>query len=96
MKLYNAGLSPNALRVRAVASELGIPLELIEVNLRDPEDKAEKLLRWNPNGKVPVLIDGDFVLWESRAINVYLASLKPEAGLFPAEPKRRASRRCGT
>jgi glutathione S-transferase len=90
MKLYNAGLSPNALRVRVVANELGIELELIEVNLRDAAAKREALLPVNPNTKVPVLVDGDFVLWESRAINGYLASLRPEAGLYPAEPKRRA------
>ena len=37
-----------------------------------------------------MLVDGDFVLWESRAIIAWLASLKPEAGLYPADPKRRA------
>ena len=90
MKLYNAGLSPNALRVRAVANELGIELELVDVNLRDAKAKVETLLPYNPNTKVPVLVDGDFVLWESRAINAYLAGLKPEAGLYPADPKARA------
>ena len=89
MKLYNADLSPNALRVRAVANELGIELELVDVNLRDAKEKVETLLPWNPNTKVPVLVDGDFVLWESRAIIAYLASLRPEAGLYPADPKRR-------
>jgi glutathione S-transferase len=90
MRLYNAGLSPNALRVRAVANELGIELDLVEVDLRDAKAKVETLLPRNPNAKVPVLVDGDFVLWESRAIIAWLASLKPEAGLYPADPKRRA------
>ena len=90
MRLYNAGLSPNALRVRAVANELGIALELVDVNLGDAKAKVETLLPWNPNAKVPVLVDGDFVLWESRAIIAWLASLKPEAGLYPADPRRRA------
>jgi glutathione S-transferase len=81
MRLYNAGLSPNALRVRAVANELGIELDLVEVDLRDAKAKVETLLPRNPNAKVPVLVDGDFVLWESRAIIAWLASLKPEAGL---------------
>jgi glutathione S-transferase len=90
MKLYNADLSPNALRVRAVASELGIDLEIIDVDLRKGENKSEAYLAMNPNGKVPVLVDGDFVLWESRAINAYLASLRPEAGLYPADAMKRA------
>ena len=44
----------------------------------------------NPNAKVPVLVDDDFVLWESRAINAYLASLKSEQGLYPEDPRKRA------
>jgi glutathione S-transferase len=91
VRLYNAGLSPNCLRVRAVANELGIALELMEVDLRDAEARRSALLALNPNAKVPVLVDGGFVLWESRAINGYLASLKPEAGLYPADAKRRAT-----
>jgi glutathione S-transferase len=90
MKLYNSNFSPNALRVRAVAAELGIDLEIIEVDFRKGEHKAASYLELNPNGKVPVLVDGDFVLWESRAINGYLASLKPEHGLYPDDAKRRA------
>ena len=88
MKLYNLDLSPNALRVRAVANELGIELEMINLDMRKGENKANSYLAMNPNGKVPVLVDGDFVLWESRAINAYLASLKGK--LYPKDPKKRA------
>jgi len=90
MKLYNASLSPNALRVRAVARELGIELEIVDVDLRKGENKTASYLAMNPNGKVPVLVDDDLVLWESRAINAYLASLRPERGLYPADLKKRA------
>lgn len=90
MRLYNANFSPNALRVRAVALELGTDLEIIEVDVFKGDNRAGEFLRRNPNAKVPVLEDGDFVLWESRAICAYLASLKPDAGLLPADPKARA------
>ena len=86
MKLYNANLSPNAMRVRAVANELGIALEVIDVDLRSGGNRTKEFLALNPNGKVPVLVDGDFVLWESRAINAYLATTKPEHGLYPPTP----------
>lgn len=90
MKLYNANLSPNCLRVRAVAHELEIELEMIEIDLRAGGTKAEAFLALNANGKVPVLVDGDFTLWESRAITAYLAALAPERGLIPDDPRARA------
>jgi len=90
MKLYTLGMSPNALRVRAVVYELGLDVEMAEVDFRNPEAKNATLVPLNPNSKVPVLVDGDFVLWESRAINAYLASRKPESGLYPDDAKRRA------
>lgn len=90
MRLYNANLSLNALRVRAVASELGIDLEIVEVDIRKGDTRTEDFLAKNPNAKVPVLEDGDFVLWETRAICGYLAALKPKAGLYPADLKARA------
>lgn len=90
MKLYNADLSPNALRVRAVAFELDIDLEIIDVDVFKGGTKTEEYLALNPNGKVPVLVDGDFILWESRAINVYLAGVKPERNLYPEDLKSRA------
>ena len=90
MKLYNANFSPNCLRVRAVAQELGIDLEIIEVDIRAGENKSDEFLTLNANAKVPILVDGEFVLWESRAINSYLASHRPDYGLYPDDAKRRA------
>ena len=86
LKLYNANLSPNAFRVRAVTRETGI-----ELDFRKGEHKSASYLAINPNGKVPVLVDGDFVLWESRAINAYLAGLRSAYGLYPADPRQRAT-----
>ncbi|WP_172300232.1 glutathione S-transferase family protein [Pseudoruegeria sp. HB172150] len=90
MKLYNADLSPNALRVRAVINELDLPVEVVQVDLRSRANKAPEFMEKHPMGKVPVLEDGDFRLWESRAILSYLSALKPEAGLYPDDPKKRA------
>lgn len=89
MKLYNVDASPNCFRVRAVINELGLTVELIDVNLRAP--RTEDFLAVSPGGKVPGFVDDDgFSLFESRAINNYLASKRPERGLFPDDPKRRA------
>jgi len=90
MKLYNADLSPNCLRVRAAIQELTLPVELIDVDLR-ASPKPPALLAVNPNGKVPAFVDDDgFTLYESRAISQYLANKLPERDLYPADDKRRA------
>lgn len=90
MKIYNGNFSPNALRVRAVALELGLDFEIVEVNVMGGENKSEDYLAINPNGKVPALDDDGLILWESRAITSYLASKKPEAGLYPDDIAKRA------
>src|SRR5262249_44646614 len=74
VKLYHFPSSPNCLKVRAVAYELGLELELATVNIFRGESRSPAFEALNPNGLVPVLIDGDFVLWESNAILTYLAS----------------------
>jgi glutathione S-transferase len=90
MKLYDAPMSPNSRVPRLIASEVGIPLDLALVEFSKGDHKKASFLAINPNGKVPVLQDGNFILWESSAIAVYLASQKPSAGLAPATPKERA------
>ena len=90
MKLYHNPLSPNDRRVRLAAAVLGIPLEEKLVDFSKGEHKSAEYLALNPNGAVPTLVDGDFVLTESRAIMQYLASKKPESGLLPRDEAARA------
>jgi glutathione S-transferase len=89
MKLYDFAFSPNSRKVRAVAYELGVALEPIHVDLLTGEQRAPAHLALNPNGRVPVLVDDDFVLWESTAIIRYLASKKGGA-LLPATARGQA------
>ena len=89
MKLYNANLSPNCPRVRAVANELGLELDIVDVDLKAGEHKRDAYVAVNPNGKVPVLEDNGVVLWESHAINAYLASKDPQHRLYPDEIQAR-------
>jgi glutathione S-transferase len=53
--------------------EIGVPYEAVPMSLKNKDHKQADFLRMNPNGKVPVLKDGDFAIWESMAINFYLA-----------------------
>jgi len=90
MKLYHNPLSPNVRRVRLTAAVLGLKLDEHVVDFRQGEHKSATYLALNPNGAVPTLVDGDFVLTESRAIMQYLAAQKPESGLLPRDEKLRA------
>jgi glutathione S-transferase len=87
MKLYTNLFSPNARKVHAVANELGIELDTHTVDLRAGEQRTPEYLALNPNGKVPTLVDGDTVLWESNAIICYLAG-KGDTELWPKSAKR--------
>jgi glutathione S-transferase len=89
MKLYGFPPSPNTRKVQAVAAHLDIPLELEFVNLAKGEARTAEFLLINPGGRTPVLVDGDFTLWESNAIMQYLASKKKNA-LWPDDARARA------
>jgi glutathione S-transferase len=90
MKLYTFASSPNCWKVLALARELALPVETIRVDLFKGEAKSPAFLAKNPNGRVPVLEDGGFLLWESNAILAYLAGRQPVPSLLPAEPRERA------
>jgi glutathione S-transferase len=90
MKLYDFAFSPNSRKVRAVAYELGIPLDHHQVDLLKGGQHTPAFLALNPNGRVPVLVDGDFVLWESTAILRYLAA-KRGGALVPTSAVEQAN-----
>jgi glutathione S-transferase len=90
MKIYLNKLSPNVRRVTLTAAALGLELEEHVVDFAKGQHKSPEYTKMNPNGAVPTLVDGDFVLTESRAIMQYLASKKPESGLLPKDEAARA------
>jgi glutathione S-transferase len=86
MKLYGTSnnKSFNTLKLRVALAEAGASYELVPVDLDKGDQKHPDFLRINPHGKVPVLVDGDFVLPESDAILWYIGETYPEAKLLPA------------
>ena len=64
--------------------ELGVPFELKLVDRAGGAHKRPEYLKLNPNGLIPVLVDGDLVLYETAAIVLHLVDTHPAAGLAPA------------
>ncbi len=90
LKLHVFPPSPRAFKVMAVANHLGVECETCLVDMPNGAHRRPEFLTLNPNGKMPVLEDDGFVLWESNAILEYLASKKPRSGLMPVDARGRA------
>lgn len=89
IKLHHNPLSSNSRKVTIVCELLGVAFESDVVDLTKPEDR-KRLAAINPNNKVPVLEDGDFVLWESTAIMQWLCDKTPGGDRFyPTELRAR-------
>ena len=80
LRIYRNLLSGHSHRVELLCSILGLPVELVDVDMSKGEHKAPRFLEKNPLGQVPVVEDGDVRLRDSGAILVYLASLYDESG----------------
>jgi len=85
MKIYYFE-SPNPRKVCAVAKHLKTQAEFVRVDLTKGENQHSEFMSINPNGKVPVLKDRELNLWESDAINLYLAK-KARSNLWPGDDK---------
>ena len=73
-----------AMMPHILLQEMGVPFELVLVDRMADAHKSPDYLKLNPNGLIPVLTDGDFVLYETAAICLYLCDRYPAAGLAPA------------
>jgi glutathione S-transferase len=88
--LYTA-TTPNGRKVSIALEELGLAYEVHALNLKALEQKTPQFLAINPNGRIPAIVDrdaGDFAVFESGAILVYLA--EKTGRLLPAETKARS------
>lgn len=86
MKLYYSD-TLNPRKACAVARHLKLPVEFIHVTLEKGEHRTPEFCAMNPNAKVPVLVDGELVLWESNAIMCHLAE-KAGSDLWPRDERR--------
>jgi len=64
--------------------ELGVPFELVFVDRANGAHKTASYLALNPNGLIPVWVDGDLALYETAAICLHLVDTHPQAALAPA------------
>ena len=85
LQLYGNSRS-RAMRCLWMLEEMGKPYQLIEKTTRADDLQSAEYLRLNPNARIPTLVDGKLVLWESMAINLYLAQ-KYEGPMHCAEPE---------
>jgi glutathione S-transferase len=85
---------PNSVNVQKVLwclHELDLAYERIDAGMAFGRNTEPDYLAMNPNGRVPTLVEGDFVLWESNSVMRYLAMAhRPETPLYPRTPKIRA------
>ena len=87
LKIYGTSMSRSG-RVLWAAEETGVKFEHVPTQVGDA--KAPAHLKLNPNGHIPVIDDDGFVLWESMAINFYLAAKSGKAPLWPESVQDRA------
>ena len=93
MKLYSGPLSLFSAKARIAILEKGLPHELVQVGWSRRTAYAPHhpdVVRLNPKGQVPVLVDGDVVVYDSTLIFEYLEERAPEPRLFPKDLPERA------
>ena len=88
LRILGRTTSINVRKVLWAADLIGIAYENEPWGLPVRDPNVPEFLALNPNGQVPVIVDGDYVLWESNAILRYLAESR-RSGLWPVDAKER-------
>jgi glutathione S-transferase len=85
MKIYVFPPSGRIVGIVALKNYLALDCELKPIDLGRGDQRAPEFVSLNPNRKIPTLEDDGIVLWESNAILFYMASKRPESGLWPSD-----------
>ena len=87
LKLYDNPLSGNSYKSRLLLNHLGVEYERINVDIFKGEQNDPKFAALNPNKKIPVLVDEDFVIWESNALLFYIGKKYSPNPYYPEDPR---------
>ena len=89
--IWGRANSVNVQKVLWCLQELDLAYERIDAGMAFGKNREAEYLAMNPNGRVPTLVDGDFVLWESNSIMRYLVrAYRPQSPIYPHAPRVRA------
>lgn len=92
LTIWGRANSVNVQKVLWCLRELDLAYDRIDAGMQFGRNGEPDYLAMNPNGRVPTLVEGDFVLWESNSIMRYLCmAYRPDSSVYPTEPKRRAA-----
>ena len=90
MKLLGRKTSGNVQKVLWLLEELKLPYEREDYGRQFNNTQTAEYLGLNPNAKVPTLVDGEVIIWESNTILRYLAN-KAKSPLYPSDPAKRSA-----
>jgi glutathione S-transferase len=92
LTIWGRANSVNVQKVLWCLAELDLAYERIDAGMQFGQNDQPAYLAMNPNGRVPTLVDGDFVLWESNSVMRYLClAYGKGSSIYPDAPKRRAA-----
>ena len=92
LKIWGRANSVNVQKVLWCLRELDLSYDRIDAGMAFGRNTEPDYLAMNPNGRVPTMVDGDFVLWESNSVMRYLVmAYGPGSPLYPPAPRQRAA-----
>ena len=91
LTIWGRANSVNVQKVLWCLAELDLAYERIDAGMQFGKNNEASYLAMNPNGRVPTLVDGDYVLWESNSVMRYLCmAYGANSPIYPSQPKARA------